>query len=222
MKKLISAVLLLVVALAVGASAQLNTSLLKPPKGHKVALIVFEDLQCPDCGRAEPLLMDAVKQYKIPLVRHDFPLPQHNWAFDAHVIARYFDTHSPALGEKFRHWVFENQTSINKQNLRGMAERFADENKLTLPTFVDPKGELAAKVQQDFKLGQEVGVQFTPTILVVSNTQRGEPFIEEVRDRTQLFQMIEEMQKKAGDAKPAAANTAKKSVKRVPSKSSVR
>ena len=47
-----------------------DTSALKPPKGYKVALVVFEDLQCPDCARAEPLLKEAEKSYKIPLVRH--------------------------------------------------------------------------------------------------------------------------------------------------------
>ena len=29
---------------------------LKPPKGSDVALVEYEDLQCPDCARAAPLL----------------------------------------------------------------------------------------------------------------------------------------------------------------------
>src|SRR6202140_1287553 len=66
---------------------------LRPPKGSQVALVVFEDLQCPQCGRTAPLLVQASRTYKIPLVQHDFPLPMHNWSFDAAVLARYFDTH---------------------------------------------------------------------------------------------------------------------------------
>src|ERR1700733_13059387 len=63
---------------------------LRPPKGAQVAIVVFEDLQCPQCGRVAPLLAQASKTYKIPLVQHDFPLPMHNWSFDAAVFARYF------------------------------------------------------------------------------------------------------------------------------------
>ena len=54
-----------------------DTSMLRPPKGSKVAIIVFEDLECPDCARAAPLLHEAAKQYNIPLVQRDFPLPMH-------------------------------------------------------------------------------------------------------------------------------------------------
>src|SRR5262252_4853661 len=73
---------------------------LKPPKGANVAIIVFEDLECPDCARAAPLLEEASKTYGIPVVRHDFPLPFHPWSFDAAVFARYFDTHSKKLGNE--------------------------------------------------------------------------------------------------------------------------
>ncbi|HYE25646.1 MAG TPA: thioredoxin domain-containing protein [Clostridia bacterium] len=196
-----------------GAMLAADTSSLRPPKGARVAIIVFEDMQCPDCGRAEPLLKEASQRYKIPLIRYDFPLPMHNWAFEAHVIARYFDTKSPQLGEEFRHWVLMNQRSINKQNLRGMADRFAEEHKTPLPAFLDTNGELANKVRADFQLGQKVGIDHTPTIYVVSNTQRGTPFVEVV-DRSQLFQLVEEMLKNSepvASEKPAAKPAAKKS-----------
>ena len=98
---------------------------LRPPKGSQVAIVVFEDLQCPQCGRAAPLLAQASKTYKIPLVQHDFPLPMHNWSFDAAVLARYFDTHSKEVGNEFRETVFAHQLEINPQNLRAFAEKFA-------------------------------------------------------------------------------------------------
>lgn len=218
MNRMLRTALLVITVFLFGAMLMAqDTSALRPPAGSKVAIVVFEDLQCPDCGRAEPLLMDAVKTYKIPLVRHDFPLPMHNWSFDAHVMARYFDSKSPKLGEDFRHYIFMNQPSITKQNLRGVAERFAEEHKVALPFVVDPKGEFAAKVQADFGLGQRVGIQHTPTIYVVSNTQRGTPFVE-VADRAQLFQLIDQMMKEAGPTespkaapkKAGAKSTAKK------------
>ena len=55
------------------ASAQNVDPALRPPKGAQVALVVFEDLQCPDCRRAAPLVAEAGRTYKIPVVRHDFP-----------------------------------------------------------------------------------------------------------------------------------------------------
>ena len=196
-----------------------DTSALKPPKGYKVAIVVFEDLQCPDCGRAEPLLKEAEKTYKIPLVRHDFPLPMHNWSFDAHILARYFDTKSKELGEEFRHFIFTNQPSITKDNLRGVADRFASEHGTSIPFAVDPTGQLKSQVMADFNLGQRVGVQHTPTIYIVSDTQRGSPFVE-VADRSQMFQLIDQMSKQAGgttetaEAAPVKRPTRKPPVKK--------
>jgi protein-disulfide isomerase len=89
--------------------------------------------------------------------------------------------------------VYANQSSINKQNLRGMAERFADQHNLELPAVYDPKGELKARVLADFELGQQVGVIHTPTVYVVSVGQRGAPFVETL-DRARLFAMIEQLQ----------------------------
>src|SRR3984893_11162514 len=82
---------------------------LRPPKGAQVALVVFEDLQCPQCGRTAPLLVQASRTYKIPMVQLDIPLPMHNWSFDAAVLARYFDTQSKENGNAFPHPVFQQQ-----------------------------------------------------------------------------------------------------------------
>src|ERR1700752_5178621 len=108
-------------------------SVLRPPKGAQVAIVVFEDLQCPDCRRAAPLVEEASKTYKIPVVRHDFPLPMHNWSYQAAVMARYFDTYSKSLGNEFRDYIFENQLEVNPQNLRAYAEKFATAHKVDCP-----------------------------------------------------------------------------------------
>ncbi|MCI0355952.1 MAG: DsbA family protein [Acidobacteria bacterium] len=192
---LLTALVAAIAAWSLSAAAQ-DTSILKPPKGSKLALVVFEDLQCPDCRRASPLLHEAVKAYKIPLLRYDFPLPMHNWAFDAHVLARWFDTKSKAIGDEFREYIFESQPQITRENLRSYAERFAAQKKLALPFLLDPTGALAAKVKADVNLGKRTGVSHTPTIYVVSETATGKPFVEVV-DRSQLFQLIDEMKRGA-------------------------
>ena len=52
-----------------------DTTILRPPAGSKVAIIVFEDLGCPACARAHPLEHQAAEQFHVPLMRHDFPIP---------------------------------------------------------------------------------------------------------------------------------------------------
>ncbi len=89
----------LVLLLCLSALGQDVPNALRPPKGSPVALVVFEDLQCPDCRRAAPLVAQAGQTYKIPVVRHDFPLPMHNWSYQAAILARYFDTHSKDSGQ---------------------------------------------------------------------------------------------------------------------------
>jgi protein-disulfide isomerase len=167
---------------------------LKPPKGANVAIIVFEDLECPDCARAAPLLEEASKTYNIPVVRHDFPLPFHPWSFDAAVFARYFDTHSKKLGNEYRDQCFSHQLEITKDNLRAFTEKFATAGKIDLPFVVDPDGKLANLVRADRDLGQRIGLEHTPTIYVVSNKKQGKPFVEVV-DRSQLFSLIDTMKK---------------------------
>jgi protein-disulfide isomerase len=183
-----------------------NISPLKPPKGYKVAIVVFEDMQCPQCGHDEPLLKEAEKSYKIPLVRHDFPLPMHNWSFDAHVLARYFDSKSKDLGEEWRHFVFTNQASITKDNLRGVADRFAADHGTSVPFAVDPTGQFKAEILSDFQAGQRIGVQHTPTIYIVTDSQAGTPYVE-VKDTSQMFQTIDQAIKQAGGTTETAEAT---------------
>jgi protein-disulfide isomerase len=184
----------LVLVAALFALADEVPEALRPPKGAQVAIVVFEDLQCPDCRRAAPLVAEAGRTYKIPVVRHDFPLPMHNWSYQAAIFARYFDTHAKALGNTYRDYCFEHQLEITPDNLRGFTEKFATEHKVTLPFVVDPNGKLAAEVNADKELGKSLNIDHTPTIWVVSNHRSGKPFVEVV-DRSQLYALIDSMKK---------------------------
>jgi protein-disulfide isomerase len=169
-------------------------TVLRPPKGAQVAIIVFEDLECPMCRRTAPLVEQASKTYKIPVVRHDFPLPMHPWSYQAAVFARYFDTHSKAVGNEFRDYVFENQLEINQQNLRSYAEKFAAARKIDLPFVIDPQGKLAAQVNADRDLGKAIKLDHTPTVYIVSSRNPNKPYIE-VKDNNQLYSTIDAMMK---------------------------
>ena len=194
MIKNIALTLCLLVAGSLTWAQSADNPALKPPKGSQVAIVVFEDLECPDCARAAPLLEEAAKTYGIPVVRHDFPLQMHPWAMDAAILARYFDTHSKKTGNEFRDTVFQHQLEINKENLHAFAEKFAGMHKIDLPFVVDPQGKLAALVEADRNIGNSIGLNHTPTIYVVSNKNVGKPFVEVV-DRTQLFQLIDSMKR---------------------------
>jgi len=187
-------VLLLTIAASVGAAAQGTPDVLRPPKGAQVAIVLFEDLQCPMCRRTAPLVEQASKTYKIPVVRHDFPLPMHNWSYQAAVMARYFDTHSKGLGNEFRDYIFENQLEINPQNLRGYAEKFATEHKVDFPFVIDPGGKLASEVNADRDLGNAIKLSHTPTVYIVSSRNPSKPYIE-VKDNSQLYSTIDAMMK---------------------------
>lgn len=168
-----------------------DSAALKPPAGARVALIEFEDLECPDCAHANPTLKEAAAKYHIPWIRHDFPLPFHAWSFQAAVNARWFDTRSKQIGNDYRDYIFANQPSIETPaQLRAWTERFAAAHKLALPFAVDPQGKLAALVKADYALGQQIGIEHTPTIWVVTNGAKAAPFVEVV-DRSKLYEIID-------------------------------
>jgi protein-disulfide isomerase len=196
-------VLIAVLTMAAAAFAG-DTSALHPPAGNRMALVVFEDLQCPACAKADPLLTQAERNYGLALVRHDFVIPAHAWSKDAHIMARYFDTRSPQLGEEFRQYIFANQTAIYKTNLREWADKFAAAHHTAMPAFYDPTGSLRAKVEADTELGKATGVHQTPTIWVVSNSPQVPP--EEVKDQSKLFETIEQVKSALGPD-PAAKST---------------
>jgi protein-disulfide isomerase len=203
--------ILAVLALTLSGFAADGSSL-KPPPGAKVAVVVFEDMQCPDCARAYPVVWEAAAAHKIPVVLHDFPLPRHNWSFRAAVLARFFDTKSQKLGDDYRGYIYKNQQQIvDEGTLQQFTQKFADDNKVPLPFAVDPDGKLTEKVKEDRLLGQKIGLEHTPTIFVVGNGATASPFVEVV-DRDQLSQIIEDMLKKAGPATPAKSAPAKKSL----------
>src|SRR5579872_4272754 len=92
---------------AAGVCAAQDTvnTVFRPPKGAQVAIVVFEDLECPMCRSTAPLVEQASKTDNSPVVRHDVPLPMQPWAYQAAVMARYFGTDAKELGKEFRDYI---------------------------------------------------------------------------------------------------------------------
>lgn len=147
-----------------------DTTILRPPAGSKVAIIVFEDMGCPACARAHPIERQVAAQYHVPLVRYDFPLAQHIWTFDGAVFARYLqDKVSAKLADEYRSAVFVSQASISsKEDLQQFSQHWMQQHGQRMPMVLDPDGALAKKVRADFDLGMRLNVEYTPTLVVVT------------------------------------------------------
>ena len=181
-------------AIAIAAPAQQDvihpkdTSALHPPPGAKVAIVEFADLECPSCAMDNPVIIQAVEKYHVAWMRHDYPLPQHNWSFQAAVNARWFDTKSKKLGDDYRNAVFANQASIEtKDDLAQFTQKFAEQHGVGMPFVMDPQGRLTAEVKADQDLGNRMGIHETPTAWVV--TEHG---YKQVTDFKNLYSMLDQ------------------------------
>ena len=185
------------------ATNVLDASALHPPAGAAVAIVEFSDLECPACAHANPVLMQAVAQYKIPWIRHDMVIPGHPWSPVAAVNARWFDTKGNGLGDEYRNAVFANQTYIYNVNvLVQFTQKFAQDHHVTLPFSIDPDGKLEAAVKADTELGRRTGILHTPTIFIVTAHSKGAPYIEVQNPDTNLYKTIDQALE---DTKAAAA-----------------
>jgi len=180
-----------------------DTSMLRPPAGAKVAILEFEDLECPHCGHAAPIVRAAVAKYEIPYLHHDFPIHQDVWwSLDAAITARYLqDKISPKTAEDFRLDVFANQKNISsKDDLARFTRQWFQKHSLQMSFVIDPKGLFRQEVKSDSNLGERLGLIETPTIFVV-----GQHRWIQVEDVSQLDIAIERAQSQAGAAAPAPA-----------------
>jgi len=166
-----------------------DTSMLVPPPGAKVAILEWEDLECPACAHAFPFVHMAIDHYKIPLLRRDFLIPGHMWSREAAIYARYLqDKVSPDLATEYRREVFASQFKIaSKDDLNRLTQGFFTKHGKQLPFVVDPTGELVREVNADHDLGEKLGLNETPTIIVV--TPKG--WIQ-VKDISDLYQAIDQ------------------------------
>lgn len=193
---LLAAVALFALVSAAAAPAQMSqptaykdTSVVKPPAGARVAIVEWEDLECPACAHAFPIVHQAAEHYHIPLVRYDYPLRMHIWSHQAAIIARYIqDKISPQAANEYRGAVFQNQQSIaSADDLQNFTQHFFQTHGRAMPFVVDPQGTFANEVQADYNLGERLGLVHTPTIFVVA---QGHP-PQEVNDINNLYSMLD-------------------------------
>ncbi len=179
-----------------------DTSSFKPPAGSKVAVIEYEDLECPACAHAFPMVHAAVSHYKIPLQENDFQIPGHAWSHDAAIFAHYLKAKvSPEIAEQFRRETFASQFRIaSKDDLHNFEESFMRAHGKQMPFVVDPTGQYDREINATTADGQKIGIMETPTIIVVSPNH----WIQ-VKDAQEMYAAIDQAQADVNHA-PVATN----------------
>jgi protein-disulfide isomerase len=143
-----------------------------------VRVLIYEDLQCPDCADFRRMLDTQLLPRYAATVRfehRDFPLAKHAWAGKAAIAARFFEETRPGLGVEYRKYTMGHQTEINAENFNEQLARFAKDHGIGPDKAVAALSDerLAAEVQRDFEEGTARGIAHTPTVLV-----NGKAFIE--------------------------------------------
>lgn len=151
-----------------------NLSLLKPPGNSKVAIVVFEDMGCPHCAAAHPVELQAAAATHVPIERYDAPIPSHVWTYEGAVCARYIqDRISPQLAGQFRTDLFAAQMRISsKEDVLQFTQSWLQHHGKQMPFVIDPDGSLAKQVDADVELGRRLNINWTPTIVVVTDRKQ--------------------------------------------------
>lgn len=146
----------------------------------KVKVVIYEDLECPDCADFRRMLDEKLlPRYAstVTFVHMDFPLAKHPWARKAAIAGRFFLASGNDLSVAYRRAVMKDQDRIQSENFVAWLSRFAQSQGIEPAQVVaaldDPK--LAAAVEDDFQDGVSRGIAHTPTVLV-----NGHPFIETI------------------------------------------
>jgi len=160
------------------AVAMAQTRLVEGKADSPVRVIIYEDLQCPDCADFRAMLdQKLLPKYgaRVAFEHRDFPLPKHKWARQAAIAGRFFQQQGPALAIQWRQETMREQAKITAESFpahfAGFAKRNGIDTAKAEAALNDPA--LVALVQRDYDDGVARGIAHTPTALV-----NGAPFIE--------------------------------------------
>jgi protein-disulfide isomerase len=174
--------LALALCLSIALSGSATTSAQTKPSGRavgpviaKVRIDLFSDFQCPSCkGLAEGTLKRIKEDYalkgKLRLVHHDFPLPQHQYARRAAILASAadrlgkFDEVSEVLFRQQESWSVSGKVDEAVDTVLT-----PDERKRIREIAKDPAIEEA--IQKDIELGHRMLVGSTPTMIITANSK---------------------------------------------------
>lgn len=135
----------------------------KGPESAPLTMIEFADFQCPHCGQYAPMIDKLVE------TRKDIRL-----VFKFYVLGKFPNSENAAraaiaAGKQGKFWemhhlIFSNQENLSQQGLDSMAKEIGlDVTRLHADMQLP---DTADRISRDHKLGEDVGVQGTPTIFI--------------------------------------------------------
>lgn len=169
----------------------------RPVRGNKdarVALVSFDDFQCPFCSSLHGVLFpELLSEYgdRVKFVYKDYPLSElHPWAMHAAVDANCLGAQNGDAYWDFTDYVHANQADVNSEkardaqfaNLDRIAALEAQKHNLDqtrLRSCVKEQNEDAVKASK--REAAQVGVSATPTLFVNGQEINGAVSIAEIR-----------------------------------------
>lgn len=168
----------LATALALTSTFAAERHLTEGAAQSPVHVIIYEDLQCPDCADFRKMLDETLLPRFGSTVRfehRDFPLAKHSWSRKAAVAARFFEETKPGLGLAYRKYSLSHLRQIYAEDFDDHLAQFAKDHGVdpskAIAALIDQR--LADLVEQDYQEGVARGIAHTPTVLV-----NGRPFVE--------------------------------------------
>jgi protein-disulfide isomerase len=146
-----------------------------PTKGGEDATVVvseYSDFQCPACQAAYPIVKAVLEEYgdKVLFEYNDYPLRQHEYAFDAAVSGQcafeqdtFFPYHD-LLFDNQRSWSQSGSESEAQDAFRGYAEEVGLDIAAYDTCIQDTA--MADRVDEDLDEGNAIGVTGTPSFFV--------------------------------------------------------
>ena len=140
-------------------------------EASSVRVIIYEDLQCPDCAEFRKA-MDGILLPRygttVAFEHRDFPLPKHAWAKEAALAARYFQALDPTTAVEFRRHVQRRISEVNSHGFRAELSEFCRRKGLDADkALASLTNEANARaVEADFQEGVTAGIRKTPTLIV--------------------------------------------------------
>jgi protein-disulfide isomerase len=149
------------------------------PVDAPVTIVEYADVECPYCGRLEPVLRELLERRDdVRLVYRHFPLlDPHPHAYSAALALE-------AAAAQGRFWelhdvLFEHQEELGRSNLA----RYAEQVGLDPDSVLRPASErFDHKVRDDFDSGVASGIEGTPALFVNGMRFEGGPSLRRVTE----------------------------------------
>ncbi|MBF0388408.1 MAG: thioredoxin domain-containing protein [Candidatus Omnitrophica bacterium] len=132
-------------------------------KNAKVTITIFEDYQCPFCGKFYPAALEAQKAFpgNVRVIVKHFPLPFHNMARPAAKAAI-------AAGEQGKFFemsdlIFANAAALSDDKFKELAGKAGLNVDKFLKDLKDKDADYEKAIQADMELGARSDVRGTPT-----------------------------------------------------------